>query len=219
MEFLIFIVENHLGNIREGIILGWGHNWNPEGLTGLAKQRTEDRTKLSSGNMHPSPELFPLQHTGLHVGSESTPNVVTLGRGNFGHSLYFACLGRNGGRVSFAKCNPANLWHVIGNIFALLIWLFVYQFLFSQKGTESTTQISLTSSCPSVFTWLVPKCDELSNIMGGWGTQLGVRQGSCWVRGPSYPYKEGVSTCFSHLCSQGFMVMLFPSESWQQVPF
>ena len=48
--------------------------------------------------MHPSPELFPLQHTGLYLGSESTPKVVMLGRGNFGHSLYFACLGRNGGR-------------------------------------------------------------------------------------------------------------------------
>ena len=48
--------------------------------------------------MHPSPELFPLQHTELHLGSESAPKVVTLGKGNFGHSLYFACLGRNGGR-------------------------------------------------------------------------------------------------------------------------
>lgn len=69
------------------------------------------------------------------------------------------------------------------------------------------------------LTWLVPKCDELSNIMGGWGTQLGVRQGK--LLGPWTKlslHKEGVSTCFSHLCSQGFMVMLFPQNLDNRCP-
>lgn len=55
--------------------------------------------------------------------------------------------------------------------------------------------------------------------MGGWGTQLGVRQGK--LLGPWTKlslHKEGVSTCFSHLCSQGFMVMLFPQNLDNRCP-
>lgn len=77
-----------------------------------------------------------------------------IGKGQLWPFSVFCLPGEEWRERSSAKCNPTNLWHTTGNICGLLCSTHLTPCLplspWVKKGTESTTQISPASSCPSI---------------------------------------------------------------------